>query len=221
MMNNNKGISTLFSMMVIVLSMTACSNAPPENKAVYMLMDTSGTYTQQLDKAQTIVNYLLASLDSGDSLAIARIDSASFSERDIIAKVTFDSRPSVLNSQKRQFKQKIDNYIAAVKPSSYTDISGGLLQAVDYLNETQASHQRILIFSDLKEELKAGHKRDFVIPLSGVEVLALNVTKLKSDNIDPLQYKARLNHWENKVNKGGGVWRVVNDLERLDALVNI
>src|SRR5688500_18984504 len=58
--------------------------------AVYMLVDTSGTYAQESSKAQVIINYLLGSLQPCDSLAVARVTSRSFSENDIIAKATFD-----------------------------------------------------------------------------------------------------------------------------------
>ena len=36
---------------------------------VYMLFDTSGTYAMELEKAQSIINYLLGTLAPGDSLA--------------------------------------------------------------------------------------------------------------------------------------------------------
>jgi hypothetical protein len=50
-------------------------------------------------------------------------------------------------------------------------------------------------------------------------VIALNVTKLGSDNIDPARYSGRLEAWEKRVKAGGaGGWRVVNDLERLDRM---
>lgn len=198
---------------------SACTEPAPNNRAVFMLLDTSGTYTKELDKAQTIINYLLASLDSNDSLAIARIDSGSFSEKDIVAKVTFDAKPSVTNEQKRGFKRKIDSFIQGVRSSSYTDISGGVLQATDFLNETGAGEKYVLIFSDLEEDLVKGQIRDFPFPLTGIKVIALNVTKLRSDNIDPRDYLKRLDSWQQKVNEGGGVWKVVNDLERLDHLL--
>ena len=174
----------------------------------------------ELKKAQTIINYLLGTLQPGDTFGIAKIDSGSFSEKDIIAKMTFDRRPSVSNKQKRLFKQKTDIFIASVrKGSAYTDITGGLLQAADYLNETGAGRKYILIFSDLKEDLKKGHVRDFPITLPGCEVVALNVTKLRSDNIDPREYFGRVEKWKEKVEEGGGEWRVINDLNRLESLL--
>ena len=54
--------------------------------------------------------------------------------------------------------------------------------------------------------------------MQGIQVVALNVTKLRSDNVDPREFKNRLNHWQDRVENGGGSWRVVNDLERLDRM---
>ncbi|TNF36523.1 MAG: VWA domain-containing protein [Gammaproteobacteria bacterium] len=197
----------------------ACSDSTPPTRAVYMLLDTSGTYTRQIEKAQGIVKYLLGILDAGDSIALARIDSESFNEKDIIAKVTFDVRPSKTNVQKRAFLESVDKFAKEVKGSSYTDITGGMLQAIEYLNETGAGHKYILVFSDLKEEVKAGHVRDFPILFEGVKVVALNVTKLQSDNVDPREYMKRVESWSQRVEEGGGKWRVINDLDRLDNLL--
>ncbi|HID35923.1 MAG TPA: VWA domain-containing protein [Ghiorsea sp.] len=198
-----------------------CDNGKelPTTKGVYMLLDTSGTYTQELVKAQHLINFTLAKLSPGDTFAVARVDTASFSEKDIIAKVTFDDRPSIANRQKRQFREKIDAFVKEVKPSGYTDITGGLLQAIEYLNEAGVGKKTALIFSDLKEELKEGYIRDIPLQLGGFSVVALNVTKLRSDNIDPREYMDRLQMWEEKVTSGEGTWRVVNDMERLESII--
>jgi hypothetical protein len=50
-------------------------------------------------------------------------------------------------------------------------------------------------------------------------VVALNVIKLRTDNFDPREYLARLDEWRAKVEKGGGHWRVINDIDRLDGLL--
>jgi len=200
---------------------TACTPDAPINttKGVYMLLDTSGTYTEELTKAQNIINYTLAKLNPGDTFAVARVDTASFSEKDLIAKATFDDRPSAANRQKRQFKEKIDHFVKDVKPSSYTDITGGILQGVEFLNEAKVGKKTILIFSDLKEELKKGYVRDIALQMPGYNVVALNVTKLRSDNVDPREYMDRLQMWEQRVEAGEGHWRVVNDMERLEAVI--
>lgn len=196
-----------------------CADNTSHSRAVYMLLDTSGTYTAELDKAQTIINYLLGTLTPGDSLAVARIDTGSFSEKDIIHKVNFDGRPSVSNEQKRVFRQSIDTFVKQVKPSSYTDISGGILQAVEWLNETGAGQKTILIYSDMEEELKEGYVRDFPIQFNRTKVVALNVTKLRKDIVDPRKYMDRIEAWKSKVEEGGGSWKVVNDLDRLERII--
>lgn len=207
----------LFAIAVLLCILTAgCTDTRSRATGVYMLLDTSGTYAAELKKAQKILNYLLGVLAPGDTLAVARIDTGSFSEKDIVAKITFDDRPSVANNQKRAFMQRIESFVTTVKGSPYTDISGGILQAIEYLNESAPGKKYILIFSDLKEELAKGYKRDFPFQLPDFNVIALNVTKLRGDNIDPKVYMARVADWRSKVEKGGGSWGMINDLERLD-----
>lgn len=211
----------LFSALFLI---SGCSSekAIPATRGVYMLMDTSGTYTKELEQAQRVINFTLSDLKPGDSFAVARIDTGSFSEKDIITKVTFDDRPSASNEQKRVFQANINSFLKGVKSSSHTDITGGILQAIEYLNETGAGHKTILIFSDLKEELREGYVREGIsLPLSGYKVIALNVTKLRADNIDPRKYLDRVDSWKQRVETGGGEWKVVNDLERLESMLAI
>jgi len=209
-------------LVVVILLMTGgCADSKGRSKGIFMLLDTSGTYSAELKGAQAIINYLLGTLEPGDSFGIAKIDSASFSEKDIIAKMTFDRRPSVTNKQKRLFKQTVDSFVASVKKgSAYTDITGGILQASEYLDETGAGQKYILIFSDLEEDIKKGQVRNFPIDVSGCNVVALNVTKLRSDNVDPREYFGRVDKWRTRVEKGGGNWRLMNDLNRLDGLLH-
>ena len=61
--------AAITSVLLSSLALTGCDEQKPTNKSVYLLLDTSGTYTKELDKAQSIMNYLLATLDSGDSIA--------------------------------------------------------------------------------------------------------------------------------------------------------
>ena len=205
--------------MLAALAVVSCAPPQKNNVGVYMLIDTSGTYREEIKKAEQIIRYTLARLDASDSFAVARIDTGSFSEKDIVAKMTFDDRPSTINQQKRLFVEQVSAFVNDTRSSQYTDISGGLLQAVEYLNEKQPGAKTVLIFSDLKEELDKGYVREIDFDLDGFEIIALNVTKLRSDNIDPREYLARLDQWQNKVEKSGGSWRVINDLDGLDGLL--
>lgn len=205
----------------LVLALLAACSGPSRTPTVgvYMLIDTSGTYTRELDKAQQIISYLLARLNPGDSLAVARIDTGSFSEKDIVAKATFDDRPSVANQQKRKFVDEVQAFVRDTRSSSYTDITGGMLQALEWLEERGPDRRIVLVFSDMKEELPANFNRDITLAFPGVQVVAVNVTKLWSDNVNPQEYLDRLRDWRARVENGGGEWRVINDLERLDGIL--
>ena len=211
---------THITLLTGTLLLSACSDQVSYSKGVYMLVDTSGTYTTELTQAQRIINFTLAKLNPGDTFVVARVDTGSFSEKDIVQKQTFEDRPSMANQQKRLFREGIIQFIEDVKPSAYTDITGGMLQAVEYMNEAKSGIKTILIFSDLKEEIQAGYNRDIPIDLEGYRVIAINVTKLRSDNIDPVEYLDRLESWRNKVESGGGQWQVINDLEKLEPIFN-
>lgn len=203
----------------VALLLVACDVPAPENRGVYMLLDTSGTYRQELTKAQQIISYTLSRLEATDSFAVARIDTASFSEKDIVARTTLDDRPSMMNRQKRQFADEIGQFVREARSSPYTDITGGLLQAVEFLNEKSPGRKTVLIFSDLKEELEEGYVRDISFDLAGFDVIALNVTKLRSDNVDPREYLDRLDAWQQRVEAAGGSWRVINDLDGLEGML--
>ncbi|HEX2197821.1 MAG TPA: VWA domain-containing protein [Burkholderiales bacterium] len=216
-MNKRKFLAALPA---LVLAGTGCGDARNHAHAVYMLVDTSGTYAQEANKAQLIINYLLGTLQPGDSLAVARVKSRSFSEKDIIAKATFDVRPSQANAQKRAFRDTVDAAFRRVPGSGYTDITGGLLQGAEYLNETGAGTRTIIVFSDMQEELDKVTQRDFPISLKNIRVVAVNVVKLGTDNVDPRRYLGRLEAWEKRVvAAGASEWRVINDLQRLDRIL--
>jgi len=207
------------TLIAAALTISGCTQAAPRNTGVYLLLDTSGTYSEELRKAENIILYVLSRLEPTDSFAVARIDTGSFSEKDIIAKVTFDDRPSTANSQKRAFAGEVREFVEHSNAAPYTDITGGLLQAIEFLKEKNSGRKTILIFSDLQEDLAKGYVRDVPLELGDFEVVALNVTKLRSDNFDPREYMTRVDAWRAKVEKGGGQWRMINDLERLDGIL--
>jgi len=203
----------------LVTAAAGCTDPRNHVQAVYVLIDTSGTYAREAGKAQVIINYLLGTLQPGDSLAVARVQSRSFSEKDIIAKAMFDQRPTQANAQKRAFRAKTDAYLRTVQGSAYTDITGAMIQGAEFLNETGAGRKTILIFSDMQEELDKVTIRSFPISLKDIRVIAVNVTKLNTDNIDPRRYLGRLEAWQKRVERAGASeWKVINDLDRLDAI---
>ena len=202
------------------LAATGCVDPRTQAHAVYLLVDTSGTYAREAPKARLVVNYLLGTLQPGDTLAVARVKSRSFSEKDIIARAMFDTRPSQANAQKRAFREKTDAFLKTVQGTAYTDITGGLIQGAEFLNETGAGRKTLLVFSDMQEDLDKITVRDFPISLKNIRVIAVNVVKLKTDNVDPRLYMGRLDAWQKRVEAAGASeWRVVNDLDHLDRIL--
>lgn len=216
-----RAATVVLGAVLLAAAVAGCADKASHARAVYLLVDTSGTYARELDKAQQVINYLLGTLHPGDSLAVARIKSRSFSEKDILAKATFAKDPLQANGQKRAFKEQMSKLAEQTRGgSAYTDISGGVLQAAEFLNETGAGRKTILIFSDMQEELDDKTLRNVPMNLTGIRVVALNVTKLNTDNIDPKRYYGRLEWWEKRVREAGATeWRVINDLEHLERVL--
>ena len=212
-------LATSLAVAGLTLAAAGCADSRSHAQAVYMLVDNSGTYAREAGKAELVVNYLLGTLRPGDSFAVARVENRSFSEKDIIAKAMFDTRPSQANAQKRAFRAKTDEFLKTVQGTSHTDITGGLIQGAEFLNETGAGTKTIIIFSDMQEDLDKVTIRNFPIRLDNIRIIAVNVTKLGTDNIDPRRYLGRLDAWHKRVKAAGASeWKVINDIERLDGI---
>ncbi len=194
----------------ILLLVGGCNNNPKGfTRAVYMLVDTSGTYVREIGRANKIIRALVTEMEPGDAFMLARIDSDSFSEKDVIINVSFDRRSSRANVQKLELIKRVDKFVKNVKSSRYTDITGGVLQAVEYLKRSNAANKSLIIFSDLKEDLRRDQFRNVKIDFSGISVVSVNVTKLKSDARDPRKYFRRLKRWSDRVEKTNGTWQVI------------
>src|SRR5256885_10692477 len=85
---------------------------------------SSGSYNRQVAKAEQIILFALSRLQPADSIAVARIDTGSFTEKNIIAKATFDDRPSAANQQKRAFASRVTKFAEQSTPAEFTDITG-------------------------------------------------------------------------------------------------
>ena len=138
------------------LLLSACSSTVPHNTGVYLLVDTSGSYNRQVSKAEQIILFALSRLQPLDSFAVARIDTASFSEKNIIAKATFDDRPSTANQQKRAFASRVQKFVDESKAAQYTDITG-----------RNATSERLQDAIGLKESLPQLGGRHVAFPALG------------------------------------------------------
>lgn len=220
-----KRIYALVLATVITLSISGCGVGDNGRHAIYMMVDVSGTYARQSDKARDVLKYLLITANPGDTMALARIDSRSYSEKNIIAKVKLERVPSKANAQKKDFAAKADRFVKKIRRSrgsAYTDISGAIILGTEFLRETGASRQTIVIFSDMRQELGKGTVRNFEFDVEGIRFVVINIVKLRSDNVDPRRYQRRMEAWQKKLMASGATeWVVITDMDKvLDVFPN-
>ena len=211
-------ISIVLATVITLGGLSACSSDNGQ-QAIYMVVDTSGTYAREAGKARDILKYLLINANPGDTLAIAKINSKSYSEKNIVAKVTLDRVPSKANDQKKQFSAETDRFVKQIQKtrgSAYTDISGAIILATEFLRETGASKKTIVIFSDMKQELGKNTVRNFDYDVKGINFVVINIVKLRSDNIDPRRYQKRMESWQTKLMASGATgWDVITDMDKV------
>ncbi len=201
-----------------VLLAAGCTDSRSYAHATCVLVDVSGTYADQRHEVVGIVQRgLLPKVRPGDTFILIRIDEESYDKKAVEATVTFDSQPSRANAQKLTLAGKLDRFAKARVHARYTDISGALLLAAEYLRETRAGMKTIVVFSDMREELPRGSRRTLGPgEFAGIDVIAMNVKRLASDNLDPAGYRKRLGDWGTRLTKAGAAsWKVVLDPEEL------
>lgn len=203
---------------LVLLAGAACSDGRSHARATAVLVDVSGTYADQKPEvARILKSGLLPKVRPGDTFFLLRIDDGSYGAENVELKATFDSQPSRANAQKLTLAAKLERFAESRKRARFTDISGALLLAAEYLRETRAGRKTIVIFSDMKEELPPGAKRTLgPKELEGIDVVALNVKRLGADKLDPAGYRSRLGGWGTRLAASGAAsWKVVLDPEEL------
>ena len=204
----------------LALALGACAPAAPRNTGVYLLLDTSGTYSERAAERPRRSSCTRCRDWSRPTRSRSRASTPAAS-----ARRTSSRRPPSTTVRAPRTRRsarspaRCDSSSSIPSRRSTPTSRGGLLQAIEFLNEKHSGRKTILIFSDLKEDLAKGYVRDVPLDLKGFEVVALNVTKLRTDNFDPHEYLSRVDTWKAKVEQGGGRWRMINDLERLDGLL--
>jgi hypothetical protein len=196
----------------------ACNDGMQYRQAVAVLVDVSGTYTDQAPEvARILKREVLPTLVPGDALLLVRIDSQSYEKSNLETLVTLDARPSKANAEKLALAKRLDAFAAGVVKSEYTDIRGALMLAAEYLREIPAGSRVILVFSDMNEDLPNGTTRELEAQeFADIDVVAVNVKRLQADNADPQLFRGRLASWQERVlSHGADGWREVLDAGQL------
>ncbi len=212
-----------FLVAVSVSSMIAACTDNKEYETSYCtLVDISGTYSAEKKGVVNIVKAgILPRMIPGDSLFFVKIDSNSYSDENLITKLTLDYRPTQANNQKMILAKKLDRFGSGKAKSRMTDISGAMMLCSDYLKATQSGTQVIFIFSDMKEELPAGVVRKFADDeFAGIDIAAMNVIKLKKDSANPEVYRKRMRKWDQRfISSGANSWTTLLDATKIEEFI--
>ncbi len=126
----------------------SCSSGAQYAHAVVALVDVSGTYADQKPEVVNVIRKgLIPKLVPGDSLTVIRIDSQSYTRKNIEATVKLDVRPSRANAQKLAFAGQLDEFARRADKAPYTDIRGAMMLGAEYLRETGAGRRTMIVFS--------------------------------------------------------------------------
>ena len=213
-------MKTLFALgLAAGLIVAGCTADTNHSNGVYVLIDAGENHSLDPGYARQVILYLLQTLTPADTLAAASIGSAGFSDKDIIAAITFDQRPSIANSQKRVFRERFERFLQEKTNIPHADLSGGILQAIETLNQSAPDRKTILVVSDLKKGSNHTAARGASFQISGFTVVVLKTDNWQIDSRDTNPQLLRAENLCRKVEGGGGRCRIIDDLLQLEEIL--
>ena len=202
----------------VAFVVAACTDNKAYETSFCALVDISGTYAGEKSHVVNIIKAgIVPEMVPGDSLFFVKIDSNSYSEENLVTKLTLDYRPTKANSQKLAIAKILDKFGRGNARSRLTDISGALMLCSDYLKSTKSGTQVMFVFSDMQEELPPGVVRKFADDeVEGMDIVAMNVIKLSKDSINPEIYRKRLKKWDERITAAGArSWNTLLDATKI------
>ena len=211
------------AVLLCLFGLLSCTRTEGQARAIYVLLDVSGSYRSTVDDALRATKLVVTRLQPNDSIAVARIESCSFSDEAVLVRARLQDRPSAASAMKREVAERLDSILSTTPPSEYSDITGAIYRAAQTLRAAPQANRYLVIFSDLSEELPRACQRGELpgFDLKGIRVIAAEVTRLPSDNRSPARYTKRLESWRDfALRQGAAEWRVVEDPVALVDLVS-
>lgn len=209
----------LFPMILVLATAVAgCTDNKQYETSYCSLIDISGTYAgEKASVVNTVKAGIVPQMIPGDSLFFVKIDSNSYSEENLVTKLTLDYRPTKANSQKLAVAQKLEAFGKGKARSNLTDISGALMLCSDYLKATRSGTKVMFVFSDMNEELPQGVVRRFASDeFEGIDIVAMNIIKLNKDSVNPEVYRKRLEQWQERAaSSGARSWNTLIDATKI------
>ena len=206
------------SVLALATAVSGCSDSKQYETAYCALIDISGTYaSEKASVVNTVKAGIVPQMIPGDSLFFVMIDSNSYSEDNLVTKLTLDYRPTTANEQKLKVAKKLDEFSKGRDRSKMTDISGAMMLCSDYLKATGSGTKVMFVFSDMNEELPKGVVRKFANDeFDDIDLVALNIIKLNKDSANPEVYRKRLEKWAQRTTASGArSWSTLIDATKI------
>ena len=213
--------TTIKKCMLAVTFATAvagCTDSKQYETSYCSLIDISGTYAAEKSSVvNTVKAGIVPQMIPGDSLFFVMIDSNSYSEDNLVTKLTLDYRPTTANEQKLKVAKQLDEFSKGRDRSKMTDISGAMMLCSDYLKATGSGTKVMFVFSDMNEELPKGVVRKFADDeFDDIDLVALNIIKLNKDSANPEVYRKRLDKWAQRTTASGArSWSTLIDATKI------
>ena len=211
-------LKTTLLAVTLLGAIAGCSDNKQYETSYCSLIDISGTYAgEKASVVKTVKAGIVPQMIPGDSLFFVKIDSNSYSEENLVTKLTLDYRPTRANSQKLAVAEQLEAFGKGKAQSRLTDISGALMLCSDYLKATGSGTKVMFVFSDMHEELPEGVVRQFATDeFEGIDIVAMNIIKLNRDSVNPEVYRKRLNNWEQRAAASGArSWNTLIDATKI------
>ena len=145
-------ISRLILTFFTLSLLSACGSSAESNRhtGVYMLLDTSGTYANELDKARQIINFTLSRLQPGDSFAEAVVSqlAGQTPTAEAIANIVkaFQENPRLIFDQVLPSARTLEERARAMLPSVTVEATS--------VREGETASVRGLALQDLVSKIK-------------------------------------------------------------------
>ena len=215
-------IKNVLLTVTLATAVAGCTDSRQYETSFCSLVDVSGTYAgEKSSVVNTVKAGIVPQMIPGDSLFFVKIDSNSYSEENLITKLTLDYRPTRANSQKLAVARKLDDFGKGTARSNLTDISGALMLCSDYLKASQSGTKVVFVFSDMNEELPTGVVRKFANDeFDGIDIVAMNIIKLNKDSVNPEVYRKRLEQWHQRaITSGARSWNTLIDVTKIQEYI--
>ena len=213
-----KPVKTILIAAALAAAASGCSDNKQYETSYCSLVDISGTYAgEKSSVVKTVKAGIVPQMIPGDSLFFVKIDSNSYSEENLVTKLTLDYRPTRANSQKLAIAERLEDFGKGKAQSRLTDISGALMLCSDYLKATGSGTKVMFVFSDMQEELPQGVVRQFAEDeFEGIDIVAMNIIKLNRDSVNPEVYRKRLERWQERTSASGArSWNTLIDATKI------